>query len=61
MVAAGIVEKEPIARQAIPRCNITCITGEEMKTALEGYLETLYELNPESVGGVLPEEDFYFE
>lgn len=60
VVAAGIVEKEPIARQAIPRCNITCITGEEMKTALEGYLETLYELNPESVGGSLPQEDFYF-
>lgn len=58
---AGIVEKEAIAKQAIPYCNITCITGEEMKTALEGYLETLYELNPESTGGAMPGEDFYFE
>ncbi|MGI6011332.1 MAG: ABC transporter substrate-binding protein [Ruminococcus sp.] len=58
---AGIVEQEAIARQAIPYCNITCISGGEMKTALEGYLETLYELNPESVGGAMPEEDFYFE
>ena len=56
---AGIVENAAIAKKAIPYCNITCITGEEMKEALSGYLEVLYGLNPESVGGALPEEDFY--
>ncbi len=60
VVKAGIIEKAPIAEQAIPFCNITCITGEEMKEALSGYLSVLYEQNPESVGGALPEEDFYF-
>ena len=42
MVAAlGIVEKAPIAKKAMPACNIVCITGEEMKSALSGYLSVL--------------------
>lgn len=59
-VEAEIIPKEPIAMKAIPHCNITCITGEEMKKALSGYLEVLYEQNPEAVGGALPEEAFYY-
>lgn len=58
-VEAGIVAKEPIARNAIPQCNITCITGEEMKKALSGYLEVLYEFNAELTGGAVPGDDFY--
>lgn len=58
-VAAGIVGKEAIAQKAIPECNITCITGEEMKNALLAYLSTLYDFNAELVGGSLPEDDFY--
>lgn len=57
---AGIVAKKQIAQKAIPFCNITCITGEEMKTAVSGYLEVLYGQNPEAVGGALPGEDFYY-
>ena len=60
VAAQGIVEKAPIAQKAIPNCNITYIDGEEMKAALLGYLTVLMEQNPESVGGVLPEEDFYY-
>ena len=56
----GIVEKAPIAEKAIPYCNITCVKGEEMKSALEGYLGVLCELDPISVGGSLPSEDFYY-
>lgn len=58
-VAAGIVGKEAIAQKAIPECNITCITGDEMKNALSAYLNTLYDFNAELVGGSLPENDFY--
>lgn len=55
-----IVAKAPIAEKAIPYCNITCIEGEEMKSALEGYLQVLYDMDPTSVGGTLPGEDFYY-
>ena len=60
IAAAGIVAKAPIAEQALPYCNITCITGEDMKEALSGYLEVLYEQAPESVGGSLPNDAFYY-
>ena len=59
-VETGIVAKEPIAKKAIPNCNIVCITGEEMKNALSGYLNVLFEQGKESVGGMVPTEEFYF-
>ena len=58
--ASEIIAKEPIALKAIPKCNITYIDGADMKQALSGYLEVLYEQNPESIGGVLPGDDFYY-
>lgn len=60
-VEAGIVAKEPIALKAIPECNITYMDGSEMKQALSGYLQVLYDQNPEAVGGALPGDDFYYE
>ena len=60
VVDAGIVGKVPVAEKAIPKCNIVCITGEEMKQALKGYLEILFEQNNQSVGGALPGDDFYY-
>ena len=58
--ASEIIAKEPIALKAIPKCNITYIDGADMKQALSGYLEVLYEQNPESIGGALPGDDFYY-
>lgn len=61
MVAAlGIVEKAPIAKKAMPACNIVCITGEEMKSALSGYLSVLEAADAKSIGGQLPGDDFYY-
>ena len=31
-----------------------------MKTAISGYLEVLFGQDPASVGGALPNEDFYY-
>jgi NitT/TauT family transport system substrate-binding protein len=50
----------PIARAAIPYCNITFIEGQHMKTSLMGYLRVLYNQNPSSVGGALPSDAFFF-
>ncbi|NLY54313.1 MAG: ABC transporter substrate-binding protein [Firmicutes bacterium] len=55
----GIV-KADVAEKAIPYCNITYLDGAEMKAAMEGYLGVLFEQNPKSVGGALPEADFYY-
>jgi NitT/TauT family transport system substrate-binding protein len=63
--AAQLVEKfgivnAAVAEKAIPYCNITYLEGSEMKTAMEGYLNVLFEQNPKSVGGALPEDSFYY-
>ena len=60
VVETGIIEKEPIAKKALPSCSIVFIEGNEMKDALSGYLEVLFEQDPKSVGGALPEDDFYY-
>jgi NitT/TauT family transport system substrate-binding protein len=60
VAAAGIIDKAPVAAKALPECNITYIDGAEMKTALSGYLQVLWEQDPESVGGGLPGDGFYY-
>ena len=60
VAAQGIVEKAPIAKQALPKCNIVCITGQEMKDALTGYLSVLNSQDASSIGGSLPGDDFYY-
>lgn len=55
----GIVEAD-VAKRALPECNVVCITGAEMKEKLSGYLKVLYEQDPASVGGALPDDDFYY-
>ena len=49
-----------VAEKALPACNITFIEGGEMQEKLSGYLSVLLEQNPQSVGGTLPGEDFYY-
>lgn len=49
-----------VAKQAIPYCNIVCMTGAEMAGALTGYLQTLYDADPASVGGAMPGDDFCY-
>ena len=52
---------EEVAAKAIPECNIVFWEGEQMKQATEGFLNVLYAANPQSVGGTVPDEGFYYE
>lgn len=61
MIGNFDIVPQPIAEKAIPNCNIVLIQGEEMKKALSGYLQVLYDADPKSVGGALPQDDFYYE
>lgn len=57
----GIVAKAALAEKAIPGCNIVYIDGDEMQTGVASYLEVLFQQNPQSVGGKLPDEGFYYK
>ena len=56
----GIVDAA-LAEKAIPAMHLVSLQGEEMQQAVEGFLGALHETNPESVGGNLPDETFYFK
>ena len=57
----GIVASEAIAEKALPKCHIVCYINNNMRSALEGFLQVLYDQNPKSVGGSMPKDDFYYE
>ena len=50
----------PIATRALPYSNITFIAGRDMKELFPGYLRVLFEQNPESIGGEMPSDEFYY-
>lgn len=56
-----IVPSAEVAEKAIPNCNIVFLTGDEMTTVVDGFFKILYEANPASVGGKVPNNDFYYE
>lgn len=60
IVKYGIVPAAPIAKLAIPGCNVVCYNGEEMKSDVSAMLTVLFGLAPNSIGGKLPEADFYY-
>ena len=55
IVKYEIVAAAPVAQKALPNCNIVCITGEEIWPAIEGYYKVLFDAQPTSVGGTMPE------
>ena len=59
IVEAGILPQAPIAKKALPNCNICFIAGEEMKTAMAVFYEKLYEANNTSIGAI-PDDGFYY-
>ena len=56
----GITANAAIATKAIPQCNLTFVTGSEMKTILSAFLSVMHSANPASIGGALPKDDFYY-
>lgn len=61
IVDLGIVPSTAVAIKAIPECNITYVDGAEAKAMVSDYLAVLHAANPESVGGTLPGDDFYYQ
>ena len=56
----GITANEQIAQKAIPQCNLTFLTGADMKATLEEYYQVLFQANPDSIGGSMPYDAFYY-
>lgn len=56
----GVFAKGAVAAKAIPKCNLCFVTGTEMKNSMNAFLEIMNNVAPESIGGTLPADSFYF-
>ncbi len=62
MIAANeIIPAAPVAALAIPRCNIVFIEGDEMISNLNAFYTVLFNADPESVGGTMPNDSLYYK
>lgn len=55
-----IIPAAAVAKKAIPNCHIAFTAGKQMKADLGGYFKVLFEANPKSIGGALPDDNFYY-
>ena len=60
VVHFGIVPAEPIAKKAIPDCNLVFVTGEDMRDQIQGYYQVLFMADPAAIGGGIPDDAFYY-
>lgn len=56
----GIMAKN-VAEIALPNCNIVYIDGDKMQEYVGAYFEVLFNANPKSVGGKIPDEKLYYK
>ena len=57
----GVFTNAGVAQAALPRCNLCFITGAEMRESMDRFLQILYGVAPDSIGGAVPDEGFYYE
>lgn len=63
IVEKGFIGKAEIAEAAIPNCHIVLYAGEKASGGaeiLKTFNKTLFEMNPQAVGGKLPGDDLYY-
>ena len=56
----GLTPNAAIAKEAIPQCNLVFLSGNDMMIDLSDYFQTLYEIDPASVGISLPDDGIYY-
>lgn len=49
-----------VAQLALPKANLTFVTGNQMQAMLRSYYAIMFAANPDSIGGGQPYDDFYF-
>lgn len=63
IVEKGFIGKAEIAEAAIPNCHIVLYAGDKASEGaeiLKIFNQTLFEMNPQAVGGKLPGDDLYY-
>lgn len=56
----GIVPKAAVAERAIPDAHLCFVTGSDMMADIQGYYQVLFQADPASIGGSIPDGAFYY-
>src|SRR5574344_835507 len=59
IVKYAILSDTDVAKNAIPRSNLKFFEIKEVKNEVEAFLKVFYDMNPDIVGGKMPDENFY--
>ncbi|MDP3386713.1 MAG: ABC transporter substrate-binding protein [Eubacteriales bacterium] len=57
----GILPSSDLAQASIPSSAIVYQSAQDSKSEVENFLQILMDYNPSSIGGKLPDENFYFK
>jgi len=60
-VSYNILPDEQTAAQSIPGCNMRVVPSWQAKDRINEYLQVFYNFDPESIGGKMPDETFFFK
>jgi NitT/TauT family transport system substrate-binding protein len=56
----NILPDYEVALYAIPRSNLKFVRAKSIKANIEEYLGIFYKMNPDIIGGKMPDEDFFY-
>lgn len=60
IVKYGILPDIKVALSSIPRSNLKFIIARDAKSDIKDFLSVFYQMNPDIIGGKMPDEDFYY-
>ncbi len=55
-----ITPNEKVAAAAIPQIALVYMAGAEMRDGIQGYYEVLWQADPKSIGGSIPDDAFFY-
>ncbi len=60
IVKYGILPNKEAAMHAIPNSNLKFVRAKSIEMQIRAYLKLFYQMNPEIIGGKLPDENFIY-
>lgn len=60
IVKYGILQDTLAARRAIPRSNLRVEVAGSIERSVTDYLKVFYDMDPEAIGGKMPDSDFFY-
>ena len=61
IVKYNILPDYEVAMNAIPRSNLRFVRAKDIQMQIENYLNVFYQMNPDIVGGKIPDEEFFYQ